>query len=247
VAADATHIQAQVAARGRSGGPGAPPGSTGWPGFRRRINTPRVLLGAAVILTCALAGAVIAGRADARVAVLATSHALPVGHALTERDLVVVRVAAGSGVATVPASRRAAVLGRTLAVPLPPATLLADAQLGRSAAWPPAGRSVVAVPVKPGHAPAGLTPGARVTVLVVPAGTDADTSDDVDDGATAGGGVDGAVDGGVVMAEATVVDVSAAADQSGVTVISVLMAASDAAVVAAAPGEASIVQRAGRG
>jgi hypothetical protein len=50
-----------------------------------------------------------------------------------------------------------------------------------------------------------------------------------------------------VAADGTVTDVTPAADQSGVMVVSVLMAASDAAVIAAASGEASIVQLSGRG
>ncbi|MGH3738878.1 MAG: SAF domain-containing protein [Micromonosporaceae bacterium] len=232
MAVDATRDQApEVGER-----PAGRAGPVARPVIGRRVSVPRVLLGAAVILACALAGAVVAAKADARTPVLATAHALSVGQRLAEGDLVVVRVAAGPGVATVPASQRSSVVGRAVAAPLPAGTLLARAQLGESAAWPPAGQSVMAVGVKPGHAPAGLAAGARVSVLVVPAGA-----------AEAAGDGAASVGGRVVTAEATVVDVSAAADQSGITVVSVLMGASDAARVAAATGEASIVQLAGQG
>jgi hypothetical protein len=84
---------------------------------------------------------------------------------------------------------------------------------------------VVAVAAKPGRLPVGLGPGAHVLVLVVP--TNAGT---------------GAEQAPAVQARGTVVDVAAAPDQSGITVVSVLVDAGDATRVAATLGDASLVQ-----
>ena len=111
------------------------------PVTRRRVSLPRVLLGVLVILGFALAGAVLGGRLDTRLPVLATAHALSAGQVITDGDLTVVRVAAGSGVATTQASARAGVVGRTAAVPLTAGSLLGPAQVG-ALAWPPAGQAV---------------------------------------------------------------------------------------------------------
>jgi hypothetical protein len=89
---------------------------------------------------------------------------------------------------------------------------------------------VIAVAVKPGHAPSGLTAGSRVSVLVLPS---------LGQAGTVGGGGSAAA---VVQAAATVVSVEQAGDQSGTSVVSLLLAAGDATRVASTTGDASLVQ-----
>ncbi|WP_430788110.1 SAF domain-containing protein [Actinoplanes sp. G11-F43] len=210
-----------------SGTTGLPVNGSSGPVIRRRVSVHRVLLAALLILGFALAGAVVANRVDTRVPVLAAAHDIAAGQMITEVDLVVVRVAAESGVATLPDAQRLAVAGRTAAIPVAAGTLLHDGLFGELA-WPVAGQSVIAVAVKPGRAPAGLTAGSPVTVLIVPV-------------AGAGGG-DAAGLGAVVQARATVVSVEQAADQSGQQIVSLLLAGNDATKVASATGEATLIQ-----
>ncbi|WP_018352071.1 SAF domain-containing protein [Longispora albida] len=194
-------------------------------GATRRISMPRILLGAGLVLVCVLASVVASKALDTRVPVLAAARPLGVGQTVTDADVKVVKLAASSEVATLPAAQRASVVGQTVSVPVAAGALLAPGQLG-AAAWPPAGQSVVALPVKPGRIPSGLAAGAKVSVFVVPAGGP--------------GGQGGAA--GVVAADGTVTEVHAAADQTGTTVVSVLVGVNDAPRIASASGEVSVVQ-----
>ncbi|MGY0234031.1 SAF domain-containing protein [Longispora urticae] len=194
-------------------------------GARRRVSLPRILLGSGLVLVCVLASVLAARALDTRVPVLAAARALAVGQTVTDADVKVVRLAVGSEVATVPASERASIVGRAVAVPVVAGALLVPGQLG-AAVWPPDGQSLVAVPVKPGRIPSGLAAGSRVSVFVVSAG-----------GSGGGGGA-----AGVVSADGTVTEVHAAVDQTGTTVVSVLVGASDAPRIASASGEVTVVQ-----
>jgi hypothetical protein len=93
------------------------------------------------------------------------------GEVIGQADLRVVQVDAA--VELVGAADRDMVVGRTAAVPLAAGSLLSPAQLG-APAWPPAGRSVLAVLVPTGLVPAGLSAGTTVSVLLP--GAPADTS-----------------------------------------------------------------------
>ena len=170
-------------------------------------------------------------RHDPRQAVLAMARPVPAGQVITEADLRTVRVAPDPGLHLLPAAERDRVVGRTAAVPLATGSLLTGEQVG-PVAWPPPGQAVVAVAVKPGHAPAGLTPGARVVVLVVPAPTGTTS--------TAPAGTAGP---GGVRALATVVALTQGPDQASTQVVSLLLAAEAAEQVAAAPGDVSLVWR----
>jgi hypothetical protein len=202
-------------------------GSSARPVIRRRISVPRVLLGAVLILGLALAGAVVADRVDTRVPVLAVARDSAAGQTITDADLTVVRIATEAGVAIVPEAQRTTVAGRTAAMPVAAGTLLHEGLLGE-VVWPAAGQAVIAIGVKPGHAPSGLVAGTKVTVLIVPT-------------AGAAGGVTTSA-GPVVQAQGTVVSVEQAADQSGQQVVSLLLAGADATKVASTVGEASLIQ-----
>jgi hypothetical protein len=195
------------------------------PVLRRRISALRSLLAVVSILGFALAGAVVADRIDTRLPVLVTVHAIDAGQVITDADLAVARVAADSTVTTVPQTDRGSVVGRTAAVPLVAGALLSPAQLG-AAAWPPAGQSVMAVGVKPGRLPSGVTSGSHVLVLIVPTPTAAGTASTPQ----------------VLQAEATVWSLDEAKDQSGDTAVSLLIAAADGRRLAAVVGDVTLVQ-----
>ncbi|MEJ3741732.1 SAF domain-containing protein [Actinomycetes bacterium KLBMP 9797] len=198
-------------------------------GLKRRRSAPHVLLGAVLVVVCALAFGVTALRVDPRTAVLAVARSLPAGHALSDADLTVVRIVPDAAMGTVAEAQRSTVVGRTLRLPLAANSLLSDAVLG-PAAWPPAGQSVIAVSLKAGRAPAGLSAGVRVVVMVVPASS-SNT---------------GAPTGEVEQAEATVVSVGAA-DTSGTTVVSLLMTSANAVRIGGASGDAVLVVQGGAG
>jgi len=201
--------------------------------LNRRVRPARVLLGVLLILALALAGVVVAERVDTRVSVLAAARAVNAGQVMTVADIVVVKVATDAKVPTVPVSRHSSVVGQVAAVPLVAGTLLAPAQLG-GPAWPAAGQAVIAVPVKPGRLPSGLGAGSRVTVLAIPAG--------------APGGIGVAATAtapALAQAGATVVSVQEAADQSGTTVVTVVLAAADAVRMASSSGDMTLVRLGG--
>ena len=192
-------------------------------GLRRGRSLPHILLGSVLVLVCALAFAVTALRVDPKTAVLALAGDVPAGHVLTDADLTTARVAADAAVATLPESERDTVVGRSVRLPLAARSLLSADVLG-PAEWPPAGQSVVAVPVKIGRAPAGVVPGVQVLVIVVPSVSN-----------TAG-----QVAGAAVQARAAVVAVEAP-DTTGTTVVSLLMGSADAVRVVGAVGDVALV------
>ncbi len=198
----------------------------------RRRSLPYLVLGIVLVSGFAVAFAATSLRVGGRQPVLAVAQSVPAGHVLTAGDLRVVHVAADAGLAVVPASRRASVVGQPVAVPLVAGALLAPDQIG-APRFPPPGQAVVGVSVEPGRYPPGLEAGARVAVLVIPGQDNAA-------GPAVGGGQAGQ---GAVSVTATVVGVQAGGgDQQGGVVVSLLLA-EDAAmrVAGAASGQVSLV------
>lgn len=205
-----------------------------------RRSTPHLLLGAVLMVTCALVFGTSALRADQRAPVLTVAGPVAAGQVLTDADLLVVRIVPDPAVAVVPEARRASVVGRTVTLPLAAGSLLSDNVLGPAASWPPAGQSVIAVPVKAGRAPAGLAPGVRVTVVLAPRASSGASGSAADSGASARR----------LQAPAAVVAVSggaAPANDGGAGVVSLLMASPDAERVAAAGGEVALLVQGGGG
>jgi hypothetical protein len=192
---------------------------------RRRRSTPHVVLGALLVLACAVAFAVTALRVDPRTAVLALARSVPAGHTLSAADLTVVRIVPDAALAVVAEGQQSSVVGRSLRLPVAASTLLSESMLG-PAAWPPSGQSLVAVSVKPGRAPDGLAAGANVLVLVVPT--------------QSGTGTATANPGNPVQVQATVVSMSTA-DGTGASVVSLLMTSPDAIRLAGAPGDVALI------
>ena len=198
--------------------------------LRRRRSTPHMLLGTVLVVACALAFAVTGLRVDTRIGVLATTRAVSAGQVLTDADLMVVHVVPDPVQGTVAQSQRSAVLGHSVRLPLAAHTLLSHDMLG-PAGWPPAGQSLVAVSVKPGHSPAGLTAGTQVIVLVVP------TSSETNSAST---------NPAVLQTSATVYAIGTA-DSGGAIVVSLMATADDAKRIASAPGDAVLVVQGGGG
>src|SRR6266702_1939422 len=201
---------ATTSGNGRAAAPPSP--------LRRRRRRGPIVLGALLVVLGAVSFAVTSLRVDPRMPLLAPASPVAAGHMLTDADLTVARIVPDSTISVVAASQRSAVVGRTVTVPVAAHTLLSMDEVG-PAAWPPAGQSVIAVPVKAGRSPAGLAPGTQVTVLTLASGTSSTTPSSA--GASSG-----------VQARATVVAVRAA-DANGTSVVSLLLVSSDALRVAA--------------
>jgi hypothetical protein len=183
------------------------------------------MLGLVLVSVSAVGFLVFSLQSAGRVPVLALARDVRAGQVLTAADLRVAHVAAEEDVGLIPAGERDQVVGRPAAVPRPAGALLAPADLG-PAAFPPAGKALVATGVKAGRYPPGLTSGAVVTVLVAP-----------DDASAAGGGQ---VQSFSALVESVTVQPSTA---DGSVVVALLMDPGPATTVgAAAAGTVSLVQ-----
>ncbi|MDG4764469.1 SAF domain-containing protein [Solwaraspora sp. WMMD406] len=196
---------------------------------------PFVALGGLLVIVCVLAYAYGAAQLGDRVQVLAVARPVAAGQAITAAHLTQVSAARESRVRLVPASNAVEVVGRTAVVPLVAGMLLTPEVLG-DAAFPPGGQVTASVAVKPGQYPQGLAAGARVAVYVPasvqddgqpdPAPTSAPTSAATPD-----------------RLAAVVLGVDLAGDGQGATVITLLLDASDAPVLAAAPAGAVVLMQ----
>ena len=139
-----------------------------WRGARRRRRMPFVALGGLLMIACVLTYAYGAVRLGDRVQVLAVTRPVAAGQALADADLREVSAARDPNVELILAADADRVVGRTAVVPLLPGTLLTPSLVG-DAAFPPAGKTVASVALKPGQYPQGLGAGARVTVYVAAA------------------------------------------------------------------------------
>src|SRR6266511_3949638 len=115
------------------------------------------------------------------------------------------------------------VVGRTAVVPLLPGTLLTRSLIG-DAAFPPAGKVVASLAVKPGQYPQGLAAGARVAVFLSAANATGGTQTSTGAGTT------------TTRLSAVVLGVDPRGDGQGATVVTLLLDASDAGRLAGAGG-----------
>ena len=199
----------------------------------RRRQVPWVVAGVVLVVGFALAFATVSIRLTGGRPVLAVVGSLPAGHVLGPGDLRSISVPGASGLATVPAGQEPSVLGRALSVPVAAGTLLSPSEVGAGSSLP-VGQAVVGLAVKAGQYPPALSPGDRVEVV--------DTTGTAATGATSQATGPGNTPGPAVPATVVGVDV-APAGSSAAAVISLQVAASDAATVAGegATGQAYVV------
>lgn len=204
---DVGNLQARAA-------PGAVPGSL--PRLtptNRKVRVPHLLLGSLLVIVCGTAFFLASMQASGRAPVLALARNVSAGHVLSAADVRVVRVAAGTDVATISSGNASSVIGGVMAAPRSAGELLAPADVGTSD-FPPAGQAVVAVPLKAGQFPPGLSAGTKVAALV---------ASSTQSGAGSPAGARSSwLPGLVVSVETGDVD-------SGQTVVSLLMSENDAA------------------
>lgn len=191
----------------------------------RRRRVPLALAAALGAVACALLFALLYRSAGERDLVLVVQRDVPAGRTITAEDLAIREVAADAGIETVPAGRRAAVIGQAAAVDLVADGLLSAAQVG-----PPRdlaeGEAIVALALPDAETP---TIAAGDTVQLV-----------LTDAAAGGGST------GEVLGEARVVEV--AVDGGGALSVSVAVDERRAAELAssAAADRVRLVRVAGR-
>lgn len=186
---------------------------------RRQRSLPLIAIG----VLCAFGGALVFAAAhlglDDRPAVLAVAREVAAGSVIQDADLRVVQVSSEGGLRPVPAAQRREVVGKVAAVSLAPGSLLTRSQVGSAAALP-AGQAVVGVGLKGPQLPAVLRPGDRVMV--------------VDAGAGPGNSGSSGTAGSVLVPTATVFAVPPPSDANGATVVSLVVSAYEAPVIATA-------------
>src|SRR5690348_8640051 len=136
-----------------------------WRARRRRGRVPYLSFGALLVLVCVLGYAYYASQLGDRVPVLAVAAPVAAGQSITAGDLKQVSAANDASLGLIPVSQASDVVGRTAVVPLLPGTLLTRNLIG-NAAFPPAGKVVASLALKPGQYPQGLVAGAHVAVFV---------------------------------------------------------------------------------
>jgi hypothetical protein len=184
-----------------------------WRARRRRRRVPYLAVGALLVLVCVLGFAAATVRLGQRVAVLAVAQPVAAGQRIEAADLTQVSAADDPSLGLIPVSQASAVMGRTAVVPLLPGTLLTRSLIG-DAAFPPAGKVIASLALKPGQYPQGLTAGARVAVFVSPG--------------TAVGQTSSVSSGSASRLSAVVLGVDLRGDGQGSTVVTLLLDASDA-------------------
>jgi hypothetical protein len=181
-------------------------------------------VGGLLVIACVLSFGYAAAHLGDRVPVLAVARPVTAGQVLTTADVTEVSTANDAALGLIPASQAGQVLNRAAVVPLVPGTLLTRAMLG-DAAFPPAGQVVSSLALKPGQYPQGMPAGARVAVFItdVPSAGDASTSPSR------------AAVAEPARLSATVLGVDPAGDGQGGTLVTLLLAESDASRLAGAP------------
>jgi SAF domain len=198
-------------------------------GLPRRRRPAMIALAAALIGAGILASAALYHRANHQVPVVVVTKPVPVGAVITSNDVGTTTIAAGPGVATIPARQLPQVVGLVAAASLQPGTLLAPSEV-TSKLSPAPGQDLVPVAVKPSGLPAsGLAPGDQVLVIATPA--------------AAGNTGSGAAPVLTQPVQATVEAVNTVTDQNGLNVVDLLVPSDAGPSVAeqAATGQIALV------
>lgn len=201
--------------------------------LRRRRMKPLIAAGVMLAVVFGIGFAVATLSTDHRASVLIVTRDVPAGAQLTGADLQSVKDSAGDGVETVPTSEESAIVGQVAAVPLSAGSLLNPADVGTSAAWPPPGKALAGVALKPGTYPPQMAAGARVAVSIT--NPNAASSSSSSSGATT-------VTGTVIS-----VTPNTASANGGVLVSLLLSQDAALAVDAASSGQVAVAQMNGGG
>jgi hypothetical protein len=186
-------------------------------GPARQRRPGRIAAAALLVAGFTLAGVLAVQRAGRTTEVLVVARMVAAGQSLASEDLAVARVG-GEGFAAVPAAAEGSVVGRQAAVRLTPGQVLTRQQLTDDLV-PGPGLAVVGVSLRPGQLPGdGLEPGDRVRAIAV-AGRDG--SDPASASPT------------VLVEQATVQSVLADAAASGSTLVTLVVPAGQADLLAA--------------
>ena len=216
-------------------------GAGPWRAARRRRRVPLLAVGALLVIVCVLGYAYGAVRLGDRVQVLALARPVAAGQEITASDLTQVTTAKDPALRLIPVSQATSVLGHRAVVPLLAGTALIPAMLGDTSVFPPVGKTVGSLALKPGQYPQGLVSGARVAVYV--------SADDRDgtqasrrSGTSAASGA-----AGPTRLSGVVLSVDLAGDGQGATVVTVLVDTSDASKLAAAPSGTVVLMQTSAG
>ena len=194
-----------------------------WRAGRRRRRVPYLALGGLLVVVCVLGFAAATVRLGQRVSVLAVAQQVAAGQRIEAADLTQVSATDDPSLGLIPVAQAAAVVGRTAVVPLLPGTLLTRSLVG-DAAFPPAGKVVASLAVKPGQYPQGLAAGTHVAVFLSAGTTTGGTQTSTGAGTT------------TTRLSAVVLGVDPRGDGQGSTVVTLLLDASDAGRLAGAGG-----------
>ncbi|WP_329127275.1 SAF domain-containing protein [Streptomyces sp. NBC_01465] len=200
------------------------------PTVKRERRWSVVALCVVLAVVAALGAVYLATSSSNRVPVLAIARDVPAEQALSDGDLVVAEVSADAVLSPVPASEKAALIGRRPAVDLHQGGLLQLAQLATGSGLGDK-QQQVGVQVKRGQAPAGtLQPGDKVLAVTTPAQGDTPDPDKAEAPPTS--------------LEATVVSVSRP-DASGTVVVNLAVSPTDGPLLAtrAALGRIALVRQ----
>lgn len=136
-----------------------------FPGLAVRRRPVAAAASALLVVVSAAIAAGLYGAAGHKASVLAVAREVAQGATISEHDLRVVRLSPTGGVATIPASMAARVLGRRSREELTPGMLLSPDDVGDQVAIAP-GDAVVGLALKDGQLPAGgIAPGDPVMVV----------------------------------------------------------------------------------
>ncbi len=201
------------------------------PTSARRGRPLLAAAGVLIVLVCAAAGASLAGRQNRTVAYLALQQAVPAGMPVTAADLGTVDLDPVAGLAALPASEEASVVGQRATTSLAVGTLLAPGDLS-SAAPVPSGDAIVGASLSAQQLPAELEPGDAVMLILTSSAGPASGTDAPGGQASTGGHV--ADQPGQLLANGTVVDLVEPASGSAAAGGLSAAAASDSTVVSLA-------------
>lgn len=152
-------------AAGAPTGPGGPP-PLAVPSVRQRRNPRLAALGAVLLTVGGLAGAYLFTQGGQTESVVALKAPITAGQQITAEQVGTAQLPANTGLNSIPGADIDTIIGKYANASLPAGALLSPENV-QPTLFPPAGKSVVGVALKPSQEPArGLLPGDSVRLVV---------------------------------------------------------------------------------